>query len=127
MSRLNSLASTISVRSSRPRSSRSRTSCAIGASICCFISTQPRVAVLVRVPVEERDVLGRHLDEARAGFDQPPRQQAAEAEAADHLLLVLGAEAILRGAELLPGVVPGTYFWILSARATGRTPWPPAS
>ena len=106
-SRLNSLASTISVRSSRPRSSRSSTSCATGASICFFISRQPRVAVLVRVPVQERDVLGRHLDVARARFDQPPRQQAAEAEAADHLLLVPGAEAILLCAELLPGLVAG--------------------
>ncbi len=31
---------------------------------------QPLVAVLVRVPVEKRDVLGRHLDVARAGL--PP-------------------------------------------------------
>src|SRR5205085_1303215 len=41
-----------------------------------------RVAVVVRVPVLERDVLGRHLDEAGAGFSQPARQEAAEAEAA---------------------------------------------
>ena len=37
MSRLNSLARTTSVRSSRPRSSRSRISCAIGRSISRFI------------------------------------------------------------------------------------------
>ena len=38
MSRLNSLATTTSVRSSSPRASRSRMSWAIGRSICFFIS-----------------------------------------------------------------------------------------
>ena len=51
-----------------------------------------RVAVLVRVPVQERHVLGRHLDEPGPGLDQPPGQQAAEAEAAGVVLL----EALLR-------------------------------
>ena len=40
------------------------------------------VAVLVGVPVEERHVLGCHLDEPRAGLDEPPRQQAAAPELA---------------------------------------------
>ena len=91
-SRPNSLARTTSVRSSRPRSSRSRISCATGASISFFIVLGALVAVLVRVPVDERDVLGRDLDVARAGLDQPPRQQAAQAEAAG----VVGVEAVLR-------------------------------
>ena len=34
-----------------------------------------------RVPVDERDVLGRHLDVAGAALDQAPRQQAAPPEA----------------------------------------------
>ena len=48
----------------------------------------------------EGDVLGRHFDEPRAGFDEPPGEQAAEAEAAGVVLVV----ALLR------------------LRATGRTP-----
>ena len=63
------------------------------------------VAVLVRVPVDERDVLGRDLDVAGAGLDQPAREQAALAEPAG----VVGVEASA------------------SARATGRTPSPTAT
>ena len=63
--------------------------------------------VLVGVPVQERDVLRRHLDEAGADLRQAPREQASQPEAANHLLLVLGAEAVLRGAELLAGLVAG--------------------
>ena len=90
-SRPNSLARMTSVRSSRPRSSRSRISCAIGASISFFIAADAIVAVLVAVPVDERDVLGGHLDVARARLDQPPREQAALPEAAG----VVGVEALL--------------------------------
>ena len=88
MSRLNSLARTTSVRSSRPRASRSRISCAIGRSISFFICARRGVAVFVRVPVQERDVFGRHLDEPGAGFDQPPRQQTAQPESAGVVLVV---------------------------------------
>ena len=67
MSRLNSLARTTSVRSSRPRCSRSRISWAIGpVDLASSCRVDGGVAVLVRVPVQEGDVLGRHLDEARA-------------------------------------------------------------
>ena len=40
------------------------------------------MTIVVRVPVEERDVFGRDLDVARAGLDQPPGQEAALPEAA---------------------------------------------
>ena len=47
-----------------------------------------RVAVLVRVPVQERDVFRRHFDEARPGLGQPAGQQAAEPEAAGVVFVV---------------------------------------
>ena len=75
------------MRSSRPRSSRSRISCAIGRSISLLHPLDRGVAVLVRVPVHERNVFGRDFDEPRARFDQPPREQAAAAEAARVVLL----------------------------------------
>ena len=40
------------------------------------------VAVFMRVPVAERDVLGRHFDEADAFFDESPCEQAPKSEAA---------------------------------------------
>jgi hypothetical protein len=40
------------------------------------------VAVLVRVPLEERHILGRDLDKACARLDQTPCEQAAAAKAA---------------------------------------------
>ena len=88
-SRLNSLARTISVRLSSPRSSRSRTSWAIGAVDLRFHVDQAGVAVLVRVPVQEGDVLGRDLNVARADLGQPPGQQTAQAEPAQVLLFVI--------------------------------------
>ena len=67
-------------------------SCATGASICCFIDVRALVAVLVRIPVAERDVLGGDFDVARARLDQAPRQQAALPEAAG----VVNVEALAR-------------------------------
>ena len=67
-------------------------SCAIGPVDLLLHARVGGVAVLVRVPVEERHVLGRHFDEARAGLDEPPGQQAAQAEAAG----VVRVEALLR-------------------------------
>src|SRR5690606_23085847 len=50
------------------------------------------VAVLVGVPVQERNVLGGHLNEARAGLDEPPRQEAAQPETL-HVGLLVAAVA----------------------------------
>ena len=50
-------------------------------SIVFFIPTVA-CAVLMSVPVAERNVLGRHLDVARPRFHQPPRQQTALPEPA---------------------------------------------
>ena len=78
------------------------------------------VAVLVRVPAQERDVLGRHLDEARPGLGQPPGQQAALAEpagvvAVEALLRLLGqVEGVaLRRVEQAVGVVHGAQHRLL--------------
>ena len=49
-----------------------------------------RVAVFVRVPVLKGNVFGGDLDEAGARFGQPPRQQAAQAEAAGVVFVVAG-------------------------------------
>ena len=79
----------------------------MGRSISRFHALGRGVAVLVRVPVDERDVFGRDFDEAGAGLDEPPREQAAAAESARVVaierglvfqrqverLLVLGAQA----------------------------------
>ena len=92
MSRLNSLARTTSVRSSRPRGFQIEDELGDRAVDLLLQPRDRRVAVLVRVPVEERDVLGRHLDEAGPGFDQPAGEQAALAEAAGVVLV----EALLR-------------------------------
>src|SRR5262249_42122607 len=48
------------------------------------------VAALVRVPVAEWNVLGRHLHVAGAGFNKTPRQQASLAESAGVVRLVHG-------------------------------------
>ena len=45
-------------------------------------SRHPFVAVLVRVPVDEGNVFRGHLDVAGPVLDEPPREQAATAEAA---------------------------------------------
>ena len=63
------------------------------------------MAVLVGVPIEERDVLGRDLDEAGADFAESSGEQAAETEAADHPFFVAPAEAIERSVETLPRLV----------------------
>ena len=92
----------------------------MGRSISLLHVACGRVAVLVRVPVQEGDVLGRHLDEARPGLGQPAGQQAAEAEAAGVVLVVtllrlLGeveGVALLR-AEQAVGVVDGPQHRLL--------------
>ena len=75
-------------------------SCAIGPVDRLLHSCGAIVAVLVRVPVAERDVLGRDFNKARAGLDQPPREQAAQSESARVVRVVAFS----------------------SARATDRTP-----
>ena len=109
MSRLNSLARTTSVRSSRPRASRSRIELGDRPVDLLLHPLDRGVAVLVRVPVQERHVLGRHLDEARAGLGQPPGEQAAQAEAAGVVLVV----ALLRLLRQVEGVA------LLGRRAAG--------
>src|ERR1051325_4754819 len=64
-----------------------------------------RVAVFMRVPVEERNVFGRDLDEPRADLGKPPREQTTEAEAPDHLVFVLRAEPVARSFESLATLV----------------------
>ena len=54
------------------------------------------VAIFVRIPVQKWNVFGGDFDEAGAGLAQAPREQAAEAEAADHLRLVLRAKTVAR-------------------------------
>ena len=53
----------------------------------------------MRVPVEEQDVFASHLDEARADFREPPREQATEAEATDRPRLVVAVAVQLRGVD----------------------------
>src|SRR5437588_528210 len=59
-----------------------------------------RVAVLVRVPVQERDILRGHLDEPRPGLGQAAGEEATEAEAAGVVLL----EAVLRLSSEVEGI-----------------------
>ena len=40
----------------------------------------PLVSILVRVPMPERDVFGRHFNKSNTSFDQPPSQQTAQPE-----------------------------------------------
>ena len=82
-------------------------SCATGAIDLLLHPDQAFVAVLMRVPVEERDVLGGDLDVARPRLDQPSRQQAAEPESAHHLALVRRAKAILLRAITLSRRIAG--------------------
>ena len=89
-SRPNSLASTTSVRSSRPRCLQIEDQLRHRRVDHLLHRLGARVPVLVAVPVHERDVLRRHLDVARAGFDQAPREQAALSEAAGVVRLERG-------------------------------------
>src|ERR1041385_3653681 len=91
-SRPNSLARTTSVRLSRPRASRSRINCRDRRVNGLLHHRQPLVAILMAVPIAEGNVLGGHLDVARAGFPQAARQQAALPEAAG----IVGGEVLLR-------------------------------
>ena len=65
------------------------------------------MTVLVSVPVEEGNVLGGNLDIAGADLRQAAREQAAQAETTEHLLLVFGAEAVLGGGEPAARLVTG--------------------
>ena len=82
MSRLNSLAITTSVRSSKPAFFQVENELGDGAIDLPFHAGQRGMAVFVCVPVQERHVFGRHLDEAGPGFGQPAGQQTAESESA---------------------------------------------
>ena len=75
MSLPNSLASTTRVRFSNPLSARSRTSCAIGASISRFRARHALVAIDMSVPALEGNVFGCDLDEAHARFHQTARHR----------------------------------------------------
>ena len=93
------------MRFSKPLSSRSRTSCATGASICRFIATS-RSCPFSCVSQLRNGMYSVVTSMYRApDFHQAPRQQTAQAETPDHLALVRGPEPILCSAELLPGLV----------------------
>ena len=53
-----------------------------------FQGDQAGVAVLVRVPILEGNILRRDFDEPRARLGQPPREQAAQPEPAGVVLVV---------------------------------------
>src|SRR5579885_2106128 len=65
-------------------------------------SDGPLMAVFVRVPVAERDVLRGDLDETRAGLGQPAGQQAAQPEAA-RVVDIVGFLRLEREIECLGG------------------------
>ncbi len=74
----------------------------------------------MRIPVEEGNVFGGDLDEARAGLGQAPRQQAAEPEAAGVVAVedwpgfAGQVEGIaLAGVEQAMGVIDGTQHRLL--------------
>ena len=67
------------------------------------------MAVLVRVPVQERNVLGGDLDIAGAGLGQAPRQQAAQTEAPS-ICPHICAEPVLGGVEAVARFVAGDVF-----------------
>ena len=60
------------------------------------------MTIVVRVPVEERDVFGRDLNVARARLDQTPGQQAALPEAA-RVVGVIGSLRLQGEIECLSG------------------------
>src|SRR5262249_40164736 len=90
-----------------------------------------RMAVVVSIPVLERDVLRRHLDESSAGLDQAAREEAAEAEAArivarvGFLRLPRQVERLRRRRAQQPvGVVHGAdqaLLLVIAAGAADRT------
>ena len=92
-------------------------------------SPRPRVAVLVRVPVQERDVLRRHFDVARARL--PPA--AAPAGTRGRSGRPSAARTWRRSDPARRGTAgrarsqARTCGRDRAARATGRMPWPPAS
>ena len=74
----------------------------------------------MRVPVEKGNVFGRDFDEARADFGQPAGEQAAEAEAADGVLLV-GAVAVWPALETLLKSVIRPYLATFSFGSSARS------
>ena len=55
---------------------------------CCGGLGNELVAIRMRVPIQERNVLGGDFDISRPGFGKPPGEQASEAKSACRLLLI---------------------------------------
>ena len=79
------------------------------------------VAVLVRVPVDERNVLGRHFDVAGAALDQPPREQAAAPERAGTVVVAAGRRLEREVEAFAAGEL--SRRWALSSERTSDSRW----
>ena len=77
---------------------------------------EPRVSVLMRVPIQKGNILRRHFDETRPRFAKSPRKQTAQTKSPDHTLLVFGAEAIAGRVEAHAGLKG----WKIFSRALQR-------